>query len=331
VKTPVRSASFQLQTLFREEFESRPVPAAGLISAVPIPSSPTNRLGRDERGNACIIIAVAPGGTAGRPDVRLQNLSVRRRAKCEIVRTDGERETLQGLVVTCSAASSDLRSFFLDLFDQALDNLGTAPSELDVDAWIDHAYRLFAELDDPTAREIRGLWGELLIIASSRDPEVLVRRWHDDPRDRFDFFVPSFALEVKTCRDLDRVHVFSLAQLRPSTDTEVVVASVPVRSDPAGVSAVELLTEVEGRLQQAESRARLREVTFRIGGAALAESPQRFDRRSATAAIRYLRASAIPAFESAQAQEILSVQLTIQCANIPSNDLAAHVLNRLHG
>jgi hypothetical protein len=222
-----------------------------------------------------------------------------------------------------------LRGFFLDLFDQALESLGASPTEQEVDAWIDHATRLFAELDDPTVREIRGLWGELLMICESRDPTVLVRRWHDDPDERFDFTAGSFALEVKTCRDLERVHMFSLGQLRPPADLDVVIASVPVRSDPTGVTAVELLSEIEARVEEHEVRKRLRLTAFRIGGASLAESPQRFDRKAAVAGLRLFRATMVPAFDQAPASEILNVQLTIRCRDVPSEDLGGVVVSRL--
>jgi hypothetical protein len=196
---------------------------------------------------------------------------------------------------------------------------------------VEHAVHLFAELDDPTSREIRGLWGELLVILVAPDSSVLVRRWHDDPEDRFDFTAGAFALEVKTCKDLERIHVFSLSQLRPISEEEVLIASVPVRSDPAGETVLDLLSEIETRVPQIELRIRLRETAFRIGGSAIADSPHRFDRRAAAAGLRLIRATLIPAFENHPAAEILAVQLSIRCRDISGEDLWDWVASRMNG
>ena len=275
-----------------------------------------------------MIICPQAGATGARPDVRLQNLRVQRRALCEVSRPTGERESLIGTVVTCQAESPDLRHFFLDLFDQALTTLGRSPTEEAVDRWIDQAVQLFSELELSVNREIRGLWGELLVICEARDPGVLVRRWHDSPDERYDFAAGSLALEVKTCSDLERVHQFSLAQIRPAATIEVVVASVPVHADPHGVSVMDLLSEVEDRIADGPTRDKLRQTVFRSGGAALAQHPLRFDRRAAVEGLRLMRASSIPAIEERLPTEVLDVHLTVRCRDVNGEDLGVYIQER---
>jgi hypothetical protein len=305
-----------------------PLPKEGTICALPIPGFGVHRVGRDHSGAVCLVIAAPEFDGPVRPDVRLKNLSVQRRVSCDILRPNGEQESIIGTVVACSADSNDLRGFFLDLFEQALHAVAPEPSGRDLDSWIDHATRLFADLDAASALEMRGLWGELLVVCEARDPATLIRRWHESPEDRHDFVCGSFALEVKTCRDSERVHHFSLLQIRPVADMEVIVASVPVYTDPHGMSAVDLLTELETRISAAPIRDRLRQIVFRLGGTALAQTVQRFDRRAAVDGLKLMRASRIPAVEERPPSEVLDVQLTVRCRDVPSEDLAEVVESR---
>lgn len=323
---PSRQRSYgRLKRIYESELAGVPAPGDGSICALPIPGSEANRLGRYPDGRVCLILSTPGAPVHVRPDVRLQNLRVQRRMVCEITRPTGEHESMLGVVITCTSESHDLLGFFLDLFDQALVALGASPAEKEVEAWIEHACRLFEELEDPSISEIRGLWGELLVISEARDSGILARRWHEDPDEQFDFSSAGFALEVKTCRDLERVHVFSLRQLRPTTDLEIVIASVPVHVDPIGVSVLDLLIEAEARIADPRVRDRLREKVFRLGGGALAQSTQRFDRRAAAKGLRFVRASRIPAINERPSPEILDVQLRIRCRDVPAEDLAGIV------
>ena len=327
---PLRRSIGRLTGLYARVLANASRPADGTICAFPIPNSPASRLGRDSGGLACLVISTPPSPGAARPDIRLQYLRVQRRVQCEVTRPDGERENLTGALVTCYADTGDLRGFFLDLFDQALDALGPAPSERDIDAWIDHAARLFSELEEPAVSEVRGLWGELFVIAEAHSPTTLVRRWHEDSTDRHDFLAGAFALEVKTCRDHERVHTFSLPQVRPGAGMEVVIASVPVRADPQGLSVMDLLSELEGRLPDDAVRMKLRETAFRSGGAAMAHgNPQRFDRRTAREGLRFMWASEIPAIEESPPAEVLEVTLKVRCRDVPGEDLSHLVEARL--
>lgn len=233
-----------------------------------------------------------------------------------------------GTIVACSAESDDLRNFFLDLFDQALTSFGSAPRERDVDSWVEHATRLFADLETASATEIRGIWGELLVISEAHNPSALIRRWHETPEDRYDFVAGAFVLEVKTCRDPERVHIFSLAQIRPTTALHVLIASVPVYADPQGMSALDLLSEIEARISDSAIRQKLRGTVFRTGGLALAQSSHRFDRRAAAEGIRLIPATSIPAVEERLSPDILDVRVTVRCRDIPGDGLTDAVEQR---
>jgi hypothetical protein len=319
----------RLVDLYLVELAGLPAPRPNEISAVPIPWAPGSRVGKKHSGNVCLLVQTTGTAEPIRPDVRLQNLSVQRRVKCLIARPDGARESMTGVLVTCSSESEDLRRFFLDLFDRFLRSVGSSPSEQDVDRWIEQASRLFAELEAPPASEVRGLWGELLVIASVVNSGNLVRRWHDDAMDRFDFSAGSFALEVKTCRDDERVHQFSLKQLRPVSSIEVVVASVLVQTDPTGSSVIDLLAEIDTKVTDPALREKLHRIAFRLGARALSEGNQRFDRHIALRSIRWINAMEIPAVSERLADEILDVQLKVRCRDLLDSASREYVESRL--
>jgi Putative PD-(D/E)XK family member, (DUF4420) len=324
-----RVSTVSLRALFASSLAACSLPPGAILCALPIPQRPSHRLGKGPDGSISLILAVSPGRGAPKPDVQLQNIRVQRRIHCEITRPTGEVESLQGSIITCLATSTDLRDFFLELFGQALATMEENPTEEATDRWIDHCIQLFAELEDTSGRNVRGLWGELLLIAESTDPTALARRWHSKREDIFDFSSREFALEVKTSADLERIHEFSLAQLR-SAHTEVVIASVPVLVDPLGQSILDLLMETEGKVPDDAVKAHLRRIAFAVGGSALAElPPRRFDRTAAAAGLRYFRATQVPAVEPSPDAAIIEVRLRVRCRDIPDEELADEVIERL--
>jgi len=317
----------RLRALYMRTLAGTVPPSGDLIYALPIPGFEAHRLGRDCNGNVCLVIAAGAVDHPAQPDICLENLSVRWRVPCEITQPTGTHESLIGTVITCSAASSEVRWLFLDVLDQALGTLGPTPPESNIDYWVDHARRLFAELESPP-RELRGLWGELFVMCEFSDPEPLIRRWHDDPDDRFEFLHGNYALAIKTYGQ-ERVHRFTLTQLRPPASIEVIIASVPVQSDPQGQSVLDLARELDERLVDQHVRTRLREIVFHMGGSALASANARFDRETARQGYCFMRAQSIPAIAEKLSPSILAVQLEIDCEEVRKETLADIVVARL--
>lgn len=98
-----------------------------------------------------------------------------------------------------------------------------------VTEWAD----LFGSVRALSRDESLGLWGELEILASVGNADRAVEVWHGPDAGVFDFAANSVCLEVKTSVAGHR-HDFSLLQVVPPSEaTDVVIASLRVRSDPA--------------------------------------------------------------------------------------------------
>lgn len=300
----------------RAQLRSEAPPAEpSTVVALRVPGHSRYHLGLNHEGQLCALIETT--ARRGGADVRLRNLEVRQGVRCRVRAPDASEMQVVGSLVTCRADQASLLDLFLRLYSEAIDELGPEPNADDVVNWLQRLASLLSRLEHEGRKRLQGLWAELLVIRELGAPELLVRRWRPDPAERFDFLASGFALEVKSCQDFERVHEFSLAQLRPPEGVEAWVASVVVRSDPRGLSVLDLLGELETQLTEPAIRQALREITLVTGGTALDEDDaHRFNAQMAAVSLRLLPANAVPCLEGTVPPQVLSVSLRVRCDDV---------------
>jgi hypothetical protein len=288
---------------------------AGTMVGLPIAPGSANRLLRGPGGEACLLIAGSEPGACA--DLKLRNVEARASVRCEVESPGGSATTVKGALITCTAADPQLRRLFLSLMDEALAEMGPAPTAASIAVWLHRIATLFAKLEQEGRTRLRGLWAELAAMLALGDCALAVRHWHVDPRERFDFLSGSFAIEVKSCQDLDRVHHFSIEQLRPPQDLRAWVASVVVRADPKGQSVLDLLHTLETKVNDGPTRDLLRGMVLASGGAALEDDDlYRFDLAGALATLRFLDTRAIPSIEDELPKEVIAITLQVRCRDV---------------
>ncbi len=121
------------------------------------------------------------------------------------------------------------------------------------------------------------MWGELFVIAKSKNVAQALRAWRADQFERFDFSWSSGCLEIKAAiRDL-RQHDFALEQLQPPVSGNGYVASILLQPMSGGVGIMEMVNEVEDRITgQPELRQKLWANTVAALGS---EFSERLDRK----------------------------------------------------
>ena len=97
-------------------------------------------------------------------------------------------------------------------------------------------------------QKITGLFGELLVIAQSKDKNRVVGLWHTDSDAAFDFSTGNTRVEVKTTRSLNRIHQFSSNQVSESLDAKVFIASVSLQVVEKGMTLSELIENIVASL-----------------------------------------------------------------------------------
>jgi hypothetical protein len=216
--------------------------------------------------------------------------------------------------------------------EEALTALGPNPSPSALGVWLQRMAALFARLEREGRKQLRGLWAELLIMLALGDSELAARRWHVDASETFDFTAGEFAIEVKSCQDLERIHHFSIGQLRPPSDLTVWVASVVTRADSQGSSVLDLLRQLEVQIGDDPTRNDLRLMVFAIGGQALEQDDlHRFDQEGALRTVRFMDIRNIPSFEGDFADEVLAAVLQIRCRDLPTIATQDMACGRLRG
>lgn len=286
----------------------------GAMLALPIAAESENRLLRGPEGQAGLLIA---GACTFGPDIKLRNVEARVGVRCMVEAPGGVTREITGTLISCTSADHQLRRLFLGVMEDALDTLGSKPTPAAIAGWLQRIASLFARLEQEGRKRLQGLWAELIVMIALENHVLAARRWHTDPNERFDFFAGTFGLEVKSCQDLERVHHFSLNQLRPPGDLNVWVASVVVRPDPQGQSVLDLLHELEVAIPDAAIRGNLRTMVMASGGIALQDDAlHHFDTSLALSTLRMFDVRDVPSLSGELPQEVLAVKLEVRCRDL---------------
>ena len=296
------------------------------FSAVPIPDSPSHRVGKDGSGYPCLLIRVENAPTAGRlPSLQLERLAVHHDVRCRIADTDTQVTTIERLtVVRCK--DHDLISYFLRICEPVVATLGDSPHRSEVSRIVSRLAELFQSISRPPRGSVQGLWAELFVITTSRDPAVLVEAWHVNPEDRFDFTLGDQRLEVKSTSGPDRRHRFSLNQVRVLEDIHVLVASLFVEPAGGGSSLGELVDRIIGQLEGHPELALYVDhmVALTLGQALQRGLEERFDFERARDSLTFFRGRDIPSVSPELPPSVSSVQFTADLTDTPEAYLGAH-------
>jgi hypothetical protein len=217
-------------------------------------------------------------------------------------------------IVRCVGDDPALHTYFLRVAAVLLMELGVYPSSTSVSRAIDRLIELFRAMARAPRKSVRGLWGELYLIAQAPDPTLLVSAWHALPEDLYDFNMGSQRIEVKSASNRIREHHFSLDQLHPPDGTKVVVASLFVERAGAGTSATDLIDQVRGLVG---SNSNLLSHIDQIVGLTLGAdwrhaAEDRFDRETANSSLSFYASDTIPKVSTALPAAVSAVHFRLR-------------------
>ena len=283
-------------------FDSLPLPQPSTalscsFSAVPIEPDSAHKLGKDEGGCPCLLVATGPAvKTRARVPLVLENLAVLFDLRCHVSSPTRASQLGTFTVIKCVAADALVRSYFLSLLPGISAAIGRTNDKAKVASVVEDIVELFRALAAIPRKEIQGLWGELLLIHEAKDPAALAEAWHSEPGDRYDFNRDSERVEVKTTSRKPRQHHFTLEQLTPPTGTRLIVASMIVERSGAGRSVFDLMDAIRQKFgRQPQLHLRLaRQVHQTLGDAWQTARNVRFDYEAAKQSLRYFDGAQIP-------------------------------------
>ena len=252
-----------------------------------------------------------------KPNLELENVHVEYGLQCRI--TD-EVTTSSGVftAITCTNADIALQELFVRCFSDMLVHWSSTVVGSEVDKHIRSLVELFRGLGRPNLKGIRGLWAELNLIASCKRQEIVLRAWHADPKDIFDFSFPGFHVEVKSSDSADRVHHFSLQQIRPVDGDRVYVVSSLLQSNPSGTSVIELTERISAQVARDPNlREKLwRNVFATLGSEIRAAKISRFSEEYARNQLQVCDAVDLPWYSTPAPPGVLDINARIAFSSV---------------
>jgi hypothetical protein len=305
-------------------FRALPIPADGgadgeSFATVAFPASPAHLIGKGADGRIAILLALDTGFPLGPiPSVRLENLEVIHAARCQIARSDGSCVPGTFSVVRCLADDPAIAELFIDVMASVTQQFVEPPPADTAARVMDRVIRLFRNLARPSPRVAQGLWAELFLIAESTDPAQVAATWRTTLYDRTDFASDNHRLEVKSTANANRVHKFSMDQLRVPTGTYGVVASLLCQRTAGGLSIRELWSTVRGLLAATpELVLRTDEIVTSTLGDVWKESLLlRYDWQTAKASIRFYAMESVPSVGHDLPPAISDVRFSVDLSDV---------------
>lgn len=194
---------------------------------------------RDACGNAVLLV---PSSSSSHPQlsVSLPNLSIVHSRRCSINSSSESSRTGRFSLVTCLEPSSPVVDVFFRVIASTLSPLPARPTGGELAESFSRLVELFRTATAGGSRSASGLWAEMFLIAESADPRELLRAWHSDTDERYDFSRGWSCIEVKSTQGSGRRHVVSHEQTSPVQGESVVFASIRLRRAVGGLSLRDL-------------------------------------------------------------------------------------------
>ncbi|MGO9085943.1 MAG: PD-(D/E)XK motif protein [Candidatus Sulfotelmatobacter sp.] len=262
------------------------------FTAREIPGFAGHRLAIDSGGAPALLLVCIDNTDL--PAIALEHLTVQHGVLCRM-RTLNRVEEGKFSIISCRSTDPAMHEYFLFISETIVEALGLAPSRSRIASIVNRLAELFQAMSGPPRKTVQGLWAELLVIARSPAPLDMLRCWHTEPEDRYDFSKNSERLEIKSAVSGFRQHTFSLEQLRPSAHLQVVVASLFSDKNPTGVSVYNLVDEIRSRISNSpKDLLHLERVVALTLGDKWREIDVCFDRKVGEDSLLFFRAEDVP-------------------------------------
>ncbi len=257
-----------------------------------------------------MFFVVTEDTNAATQNVKRENLSVEFNVPCTIVEDDVK--TAEGFytIITLTTRAAELQESFIELFALVLAKYKKNPRVKDISYELDKLITIFEALSKPPKKKVQGLWGELLVIERSKNPDAMIHAWHSQPDAKYDFSIGADKVEVKTTSTEQRVHRFSLDQLNPSEHSRLLVASITVRESAkgqTGLSIYDLYDKICEQVESPETRLMMYTVILNtLGQDAVKAGKLYFDYTEASDSLAFFKAEEVPSISKEYIHPLIS-------------------------
>lgn len=298
-------------------------PNSDIINVIDIDNMP-HKLGVSPQGFP-MFFAVTSENNFPAYNIEREFLRVQYNLPCTIVLENQDKQDNRYTIITLKNHEEELQNSFIEIFILMLKKLmpNTTKKELSIE--IENLITIFTALARPPKKKLQGLWAELLVIEQSKDPALLINCWHSQPNIKYDFSDGQDKIEVKSTSSEERLHRFSLDQLNPSQNSQLLIASSIVREcgkSESGLSVFDLYQKITELVSDNDLRLRCYTIIAETLGDSLVKSKKvYFDYTEASDSLRYYNCPDIPKIERETIPEAVSeVKFMSNLTHIPPVD-----------
>lgn len=198
-------------------------------------------------------------------DITLEFISVLFNRPCNLSENNTQSENTY-TIISLKTENSDFQKYFFDVVCIVLEQLPENPTHKQLKKEIQKLIDLFSQFNRPPRKTIQGLWAELFVIEQANNPEYLIQSWHSSSEDKFDFNDGQDKIEIKSTANVSRIHRFSLEQLNPNKNSNLLIASVFVIQTGKGKNIFYLIDSICKKVQNIELQFRLNEIVSQTLG-----------------------------------------------------------------
>ena len=230
-------------------------------------------------------------------DISLDLISIMFNRSCKIYENGSSEENVY-TVIKLNSDNVDIQCYFIDVVSLLLQQLPSIPSHKSLQNEIEKIIDLFRSLASIPKKTIQRLWAELLVIERAKFPELLIRAWHTSPEDKYDFNDGKDKIEVKSTTKIQRIHSFSIDQLRPTNGASLIIASSTTIQTGMGQSVLSLRNKILAKVNDIGVQLKLNEIIFKTLGTSIESATDMyFDYQTAVDSLRYYNCIDIPSID----------------------------------
>lgn len=229
-----------------------------------------------------------------RPDIVLRSVQALFSRSCAVKAESGRVHEGCYTVIKLTESDPAVVRLFLSILESQFCGPVPAGSNAEIASKIQQVAALFSA-PDHDKRDLTGLWGELHLIAASKDICAAVECWATQRTAKYDFVSTDFVLDVKTTTQSQRRHRFSLEQVRPRGKAEAFIASIAAVEIGDGRTVGSLIDHIAERLGNQDMRASFLTQCLAKGGRDVYRSQLALRPNPALGGLAFYRAADIPA------------------------------------
>jgi hypothetical protein len=240
-----------------------------------IPFYENHKIGLSIDGNPIFFIKIINSDLASQIDYNLELISIRFNCDCNLRQEDNFEFKDKFTIIQLQSENEIIVDYFSNIILLVISRIGNSPDLETFKRELNLLIELFGKLNSPSKKAIQGLWGELFVIEQSKDPNYLIKSWHVNTSDTFDFNDGIDKLEVKSTINSKREHLISNAQLFPSSNSILIICSILLQESGQGTTIFDLIKIIEERISNdLESITKLHKVIFSTLGNDLEKSAE---------------------------------------------------------